>query len=362
MISLYTPEQAAFWHRRSVRSRYAACVLFCAALLGAVVLCCFVTTRNALTLQWIAVAEFALLGWIGIMLTVLVYLPARAEAQHTNSILSGAAETRTGTLTLSDQTFRIPKSIIVRRAALQTQKESLTVNVDNARAGLLPAGPFQAEVQTVRKYVSAFRPLIAAEEAAAPARSRSSLLSRFFSLVPGLILWGMFSMLLWCWVFSLITDTAPEKKISLYIDGTVSRSVELAAVLEENLPEGIRMVRVHPFTYAMMDSESIRRADLFILPEQDIGVYREWLAPLPDAFGSDWQSLLVRDSVPLGIRVYDSEAGLCAAGSCISYSESGFPDQVWYLCFGNQSLHTPGIPGALDSAAVPVAEALVRLR
>ena len=277
-------------------------------------------------------------------------------------MLSGTAESRTGTLTLSDRTFRIPKSIVVRKASLQTQEETVTLNLDNARAGFLPSGLLEAEVQTVRKYITGFRPLSGTDETAAPNRGRSSLFGRFFSLVPGLILWGMFSLLLWCWIFSLITDTAPAKKISLYVDGTVSRPVELAAMLEEILPEGIRMVKVHPFSYAMMDSESIRRADLFILPEQEIDVYREWLAPLPEDLSPEPQGLLVRDSIPLGIPVYDAEAALCAAGSCISYAESGYPDQTWYLCFGSQSLHTPGVPGALDSTAVMIAESLIHVQ
>lgn len=362
MTPLYTHEQAAFWRRRFVRSRLAVCILFTAALVAAVTLCCLAETRTALTLQWIAVAEFVLLGWAGILLTVLVCLPARAEDQHTNSMLAGTPETHTGTLTLSRQTFSIPKSITVRKASLQTPEETLTLNLDSARASLLPSDTFEAEVQTVRKYITGFRPLNGTDEAAPPARGRTARLSRFFSLVPGLILWGMFSVLLWCWIFSLAMDTVPAKKITLYIDGSVSRPVELAAALEENLPEGIRMVQAHPFSYAMMDSESIRGADLFILPEEEADVYREWFAPLPEAFRSGSDDLLMRDGVPLGVPVYDAGSGLSAAGSFILYAESGQPEHRWYLCFGNQSLHVAGNPNAADSAAVTVAEGLLRLR
>ena len=363
MTALYTPGQAAFWRRRSVRSRVVICIIFAAALLAAVILCCLVTTGNALTLQWSTVCEFTLLGWAGILLTVLVYLPARAEDLHTRGILSGEPETRTGLLTLTDQAFRIPKSIVVRKAVLQTPEETVTLNVDSKRVPLLPSGSFEAEIQTVRKYVTGFRPLSGAPEAeSAPSRGRSRFFSRFFSLLPGLMLWAMFSLLLWCWIFSLITDAVPARKVVLYVDGAVSSPVELAVRLEEDLPDGIRMVQVRPFSYAMMDGESIRRADLFILPEGDLETYRDWFAPLPDAFGRTAEDLTAPDGVPLGVPVYDGESRLSVADTFILYTASGAPGQRWYLCFGNQSLHTPGNPDAVDSAAVSVAESLLRLR
>ena len=45
----------------------------------------------------------------------------------------------------------------------------------------------------------------------------------------------------------------------------VSLKQELDARLEEDLPEGIRMIRVHPFSYAAFDESALLQADLYIV-------------------------------------------------------------------------------------------------
>ena len=64
-------------------------------------------------------------------------------------------------------------------------------------------------------------------------------------------------------VFNRITDTAPENKIVLFADCEVQNAPDLAEKLEKELDGAVRMVKIHPFTYAMFDSSRLKQADLY---------------------------------------------------------------------------------------------------
>ena len=86
-------------------------------------------------------------------------------------------------------------------------------------------------------------------------------MKRLWNLIPAMILWGMLSVFLWGWIFIFLTDTQPENKLTLFVDTAVPDATGLAVRLEENaLSDEIRMVKVHPFTYAMLDSEPLRQS------------------------------------------------------------------------------------------------------
>ena len=74
-----------------------------------------------------------------------------------------------------------------------------------------------------------------------------------------------------------ITDTVPERKITLFMDGMTSGEDQLAARLEDRLDDPIRMVRIHPFSYMMFGDEELKNADLYILPDSHRKQYGEWL-------------------------------------------------------------------------------------
>ena len=76
------------------------------------------------------------------------------------------------------------------------------------------------------------------------------IFSRFYAYV----LWFFFAFLICGLVFSRLGDTDAAHKVTLFADVPSMRDVELAAALEEELPEGVRMIKVHPFSYAMFDS------------------------------------------------------------------------------------------------------------
>ena len=186
-------------------------------------------------------------------------------------------------------------------------------------------------------------------------------IKKVFSLLPMLIIWLMISVFLWGFVFTRITDTDPLHKVTLFIDCQVPGSVELAVELEKNKQEiGIRMVKVHPFTYAMLDSSALRQADLYIVRQSDIDEYADWFVQLPEEM-LVYPELLNRDGTALGIRIYSAEAAEGAADRYIDYTADGTITEDYYLLFGKESVHVPENEGAVDGAALDVARSLLSM-
>lgn len=177
------------------------------------------------------------------------------------------------------------------------------------------------------------------------------------TLIPALMIWLILAVLFWSWIFTFLTDTDPAHKITLFADVAVSRDKELAIELEKELPDGIRMVKVHRFSYAMFDSNNLRNADLFILKASDLEQYRDWLAPLPEQVAA--RAVLFDESgTPLGIPVFDPSDGTCAASSYLTYTVPGEDPELWCLAFGASSVH---LPDGADSPSVMIADKLLSL-
>ena len=119
-------------------------------------------------------------------------------------------------------------------------------------------------------------------------------------------------------VFYQITDTDPAHKLTLYVDGEVRNEAQLAALLEKELPEPIRMVQVHPFSYAMFGSDALRAADLYIVPDSEKEQYADWFAPGEEA-----------------LTVCDPGGTVSVAGSWILYA----PGETYRLYIGAYSPH-----------------------
>ena len=181
---------------------------------------------------------------------------------------------------------------------------------------------------------------------------------RFAALFPLLILFGVLAAIFWSWIFTFLTDTAPENKITLYADVPAVAERALAVELEKALPEGLKMVQVHPFSYAMFGGDALRAADLYIIRASDLSEHPEWFAPLPEDL-RDRADLFTPDGVPVGIRVHDPETGKTAAGAFLTTGKPGVPDEPLWLCFGAKSVHLPDDPEKVSS--LPVAERLLAL-
>lgn len=177
-------------------------------------------------------------------------------------------------------------------------------------------------------------------------------LKKWWGLIPALILWLMFSALIWGWIFTLLTDTRAEYKVVLFADAPIPSETALAAALEETMPEGIRMVKAHPFSYAMFDGQALASADLYVASASGAEQHLSWFRPLPPGFESE--GCLTLDGTAYGVPVRRAD-GSVAAKAYVDYAGSDAPDEEFYLFFGSSSLHISDNEGALDDAAVSCA-------
>lgn len=149
------------------------------------------------------------------------------------------------------------------------------------------------------------------------------------------VLWLLASAFFWGWIFTFVTDTSPEKKITVYCHVPEVQDVALAVVLEKQMPEGLEMIKVHSFDYVMFNTESIELGDIFIIPASEIETYT----------GS-----LILAGENQGVKIYDAVTGEGIAKDYIQYA-----DEDYYLFLGAGSVHLE------DGRALEVAAALLTL-
>ena len=145
------------------------------------------------------------------------------------------------------------------------------------------------------------------------------VLKNILSQLHSFILWALASIFLWAWIFGLATDTSFDKKVMIFCHVPAVQDVELTTALEQDLPEGIKMVQVHPFDYVMFDTVSITRADILIIPAIDVSEMGDEIVPL-EGDG--------------GVQVYDPDTG---EGVLLDYITYG--DEAYYLYLGAGSAH-----------------------
>ena len=126
---------------------------------------------------------------------------------------------------------------------------------------------------------------------------------RFSDVLPLLLLWLMLSVFLWGFVFDRLTDAPPAEKLVLFADAVLTDETALALQLEEQMEAPVRMVQVRAFSYAMMGSEDIENADLYIVGATEAESYREWFAPLPAAL-ADKGEILTMNGAPCGVKIW----------------------------------------------------------
>ena len=359
MTELYTAADLD----RLRRKRRIFLALFWACALGGLAVCvlfCLRTgTGNAGTMLRRCIAVSAACGWGCIALQRLGVLPAKREAAHTEHMLSGARETLHGTVSLSADVVQIRRSVAVRTVTLRAGEETRRLSIHAPRASALGETPRERTLAVVHGFVAAVSPAAGgktAEKSCKNAGNRVvSALKRTVSALHNYVLWLLIAVFLWGFVFTRLTDVAPERKVTVFVDAYAVEDAALAAELEKYAPEGIKMVKVHPFSYAMFQTSTLRSADVFIVKASDMEQYRPDLRPMePWADGTYYRA----DGEVWGLRVYDASSGTGAAERFIRYA---VPDEApvdYYLCFGKESLHAE----TAEDAAYRIAEALLALR
>ncbi len=183
-------------------------------------------------------------------------------------------------------------------------------------------------------------------------------LRRFAAQIPLLVIWLIVSVFLWSWIFTFLTDTDPAHKLEIYADMEEIDGTALGDALEAGAGEAIRMVRVHPFGYAMLDSSQLRQADLYIVKGSDAETYLDWFAPLPYGLRGLGEELIL-DGTAWGVLLRGGKDPGGAAAGVIAWPPDG---EDYWLMTGAHSLHIAGREGAVDNEAAEAAVRLLTLR
>ena len=110
-------------------------------------------------------------------------------------------------------------------------------------------------------------------------------------------------------IFGRITDTVPAKKVTVYADVRSIRSAELETVLGEDLPEGIKMVKVHSFEYELFGFSG-GGADIFIVEKSRAEDFIGNFAPLYDFLAPrDIFKIYEYDGTAYGVLIHSGSAG-----------------------------------------------------
>ncbi len=355
--SLYAPEEMARLARRLKACGAALWAIPLASLLACVILCTQVRTRNAAELQTAVCVLSVLAGLVSLTLLFCLVRPGRAMLVHCRSVLAAEETAQTGVLRPTGEVLSIPGGIAVERWTLETDGETRSLHVAAGKAPLLPRTETPLRVWTARKFVTAWAGTLPA--APRPARPKRAFLSRLAGLVPLLLLWSMLSVLIWSFVFNILTDAPRAEKLVIYANTDVTHGELLADRLEQ--PEAgvrgpdspVRMVRIYPFAHALMDSAELRGADLYLMTAADAETYREWLAPLPGRLADrPAEELLTLDGETVGVRLWQPGD----PGGSLNETFAFAGPQAFYLCFG------AGAPAPASGPALRAANQLLALR
>ena len=376
---------------RTCRKTAVLAVLAGTAFLLLIVLCLLTRTDNAHRMFQIMCVSMTGLGWVCIALYLLSVKPAQNTLRHLEGLAAEIPTCSKGRFFLLPETVQIPKSVRVRRVRLEGDPGAEILNLDEIWIQHAPADGTLVQVSTVHRFITGIGFLpesvpdgsdgnqalcpdsFPSRRLPPPESIWKKALRGFFTLFPPMLLWFMAVLIGGGFLFTRITDTSPAHKITIYIDGELQNAPQLAAELEKGLKAPIRMVKVHPFSYALFGSDAIRNADLYILPASHTEEYREWFALLPpeiknsplaesvctpvhDPSETDSDSLSLTEIVSEGLPVYCPKNGLAVAGDYILYSRNS-TEEPWFLFFGIHSSHLTNE----DRSAVTTVQLLVSL-
>ena len=187
---------------------------------------------------------------------------------------------------------------------------------------------------------------------------------RILSQLHRYVLWLMISIFLWSWIFTLITDTTKEKKVTVCSDTPAMLDSELAEALSYDLPEGIKLIKVFPFKYAMFNTADIDRADILILPESEIEEHTATLCAIgTESF--DTSGGYEKDGAVYGLLLFDAASGTAKASDYFTFTSvdaEGKPtSENYYLCFNERSVHLGDMNSSADDAAIIIAKRILDL-
>ena len=177
------------------------------------------------------------------------------------------------------------------------------------------------------------------------------IFKRILSNIHRYVVCALLSVVFWGWLFSVVTDAVPAKKVTVLVDTPAVDEVALAKKLKEDLPEGLRTVKVYPLSYMDFSFGMSDEGDIYILPESSMEKSVELLCPIE---GSDGY---VYDGNVYGLLIHEAGADTLCASDYITFAA----DENYYLCFTKSSLHLGELNGSRDGAALEIAEKILAL-
>ncbi len=332
-----------------------------------IILCLTIRTVNARAVTWTMIVSMTLLGWFCIGFYMHTVRPARARTGHLKMLLSGKTEEFEGVLRLSGPSVQVPKSIRIRRIALEgepgpnptEEPELKRLNLDEELMGRMPPEGSRIRVRAVNEYITGVEVLAEGSGETGKSGQRGTarrIWGKLSALIIPFILWTMAVVIIGGFIFSRITDTDPRHKIVIYADCDIRNGAELADLLERQLGDPIRMVKVRSFTYDLFSTAGIEKADLYIVSASKAVDLRSWFAPLPENL-QDREGLLMLGGKPCGIPVYAPDAAEGAIREYLDYDHR----ETYYLVFSAASQHYSGNEGSADDRAADAAAALLEI-
>ena len=167
------------------------------------------------------------------------------------------------------------------------------------------------------------------------------------------ILCALLSAIFWAWIFTLLFSAPAKKKIVLYADQPYLERNALSMALEEDLPDGIRIVDTASFDDKMFNQVEVLDGDLFLISESHAEAYLASFAPI-DRANFPGASFYESDGEAYGVLVYDEGMGLNVGGQFIVYT----PKERCWLFFNKDSMHI----GKNDDAAITIAQHFLDLQ
>jgi hypothetical protein len=170
------------------------------------------------------------------------------------------------------------------------------------------------------------------------------------------VLWLVVSFFFWAWIFTLITNAPPGKKVVLYAGLPAMERDALSTALEADKPENIRYVETWMFSDEMFNPANIATGDLFIVATGQVNQYLGTFQPLGEGDFPDLPRYS-REGTVYGLCVYDEAAGVRIGSRYLTY----LPGETYYLFFNADSKHLGQWNGSADDAAVRIARTFLTL-
>ncbi len=176
------------------------------------------------------------------------------------------------------------------------------------------------------------------------------------------VIWLLLSVFVWSWIFNMINDTSTFHKVSMYIDCHECADLDLTLELEEDMPKGIKMVKVHPLSYVVFDESTMFMGDILILRESQMENYRPVLADIT-ALSGRWtdRPRYSQEDADYGIQVYDGQTGEGILSDYVTFLHPGEEQENFYLVFLAESRHLGSLNGSKDDAAFQMADRLLTM-